>query len=160
MRSTRLLIVLVGLGSTAIAEPGHTQQANASVDPTTSATVRHLLQLTHTTEVMAHAMDSALPAQRAANPHISAAFWDALAIDVKARFPELIDSIVAMYARHFTQQELDQLVQFYTTPLGQRLAAEQPAMFAESEEMGRRWGIRLGRAIGDSLTRAGVPVQQ
>lgn len=130
------------------------QQSPASTDSTKVATIRQLLGLIHTPELMARAIAGAIPAQRAANPQVPAAFWDALARDVQAHIPDLVDSLVPVYARHYSQQELDAMIQFYSTPTGQHIAALQPIMLTESMDVGRRWGMVLGQTIGDSLARA------
>jgi len=67
---------------------------------------------------------------------------------------KLIDVLVPIYAAHLTRSELDDLVRFYTSPLGQRLTAVQPDILRESTVAGQQWGEVIGRMVGDSLARA------
>jgi len=97
-----------------------------------------------------------LPAQRAANPQIPAAFWDAFLARARRDIPQLVDSLVPIYASHFTRPELDELVRFYQSPLGRHLAEVQPLITQASVQAGQRWGSAIGRDIGDSLARAGA----
>ena len=160
MRTIRRLALIAMLASAGYASRGNAQRPPAPGDSAKVATIRRLLGLMHTPELMAHAIEGAIPAQRAANPQIPAAFWDVLQRDVDAHLPELVDSLVPLYAGHFSQQELDDMVRFYLTPTGRHIAELQPTMLTESMDVGRRWGIALGRAIGDSLTRAAGPAHK
>jgi hypothetical protein len=61
----------------------------------------------------------------------------------KARPQELVDMVVPIYARHFTQEELEQLLAFYQSPIGKRMVEEQPLLVKESMEAGAEWGKRI-----------------
>jgi len=73
---------------------------------------------------------------------------------------QLVDSMVPIYASHFSQAELEQLVRFYESPLGKRLNEVQPLIVQESMEAGQRWGATIGREVGESLAPGGVKPQQ
>jgi hypothetical protein len=45
---------------------------------------------------------------------------------------ELINAMVPIYQRHLTHSDIDGIVEFYSTPLGQKVLKEMPAMMAES----------------------------
>ena len=94
--------------------------------------------------------------QRAANPAIPAVFWDAFVARVRSGIGEFVDSLVPIYAAHFSQAELDGLLKFYGTPLGRRLSEVQPLIMQESMLAGQRWGSTIGRQVAESLMAAGV----
>lgn len=54
----------------------------------------------------------------------------------KVMSPEFVDSYVAeiipIYQRHFTKGEVDDLISFYASPIGQKFLHEQPALTQES----------------------------
>jgi hypothetical protein len=77
------------------------------------------------------------------------AFWKKFR--AKVRTQELVDMVVPIYARHFTQEELEQLLAFYQSPIGKRFVEEQPLLVRESMEMGAEWGRKLAEeAIKES----------
>lgn len=115
------------------------------------ATVRRILVLTDVAGIMEHAIEALLPAQRAANPTIPPAFWDAFAAHARQDVPGLVDSLVPIYTSRFTLAELRQLEQFYLSPVGKHLAASQPGIIQESQQIGQRWGAALGKRVADSL---------
>ena len=150
-----LLLAVLPLAAARAQQAPAPAAVSAPIDPAKVKSVHQLLELTHVAAMLAQSMDLSMQNQRQVNPQIPAAFWDAFTKKAHERIPELIDSLVPIYSRHFSQTEVDQLVQFYATPLGQRLLTEQPALVSESADMGRKWGMELGRQVGDSLQRAG-----
>ena len=110
-----------------------------------------VLTESHVVDLMLQTMETAAPAQRAANPQIPAEFWDRFLAAVRERRGELEALIVPIYARHFTTDELRQLLAFYRTPIGQKVLTEQPAIAREAMEGGREWGQQLGMEIGQKM---------
>ena len=47
-------------------------------------------------------------------------------------FDEMIQAMVPTYQKHFTKGDMDSLLAFYTSPTGQKLLRELPAITAES----------------------------
>lgn len=54
--------------------------------------------------------------------------------DYLQNFPwdDILQSMVSVYQKHFTKGDIDHLVAFYSTPTGQKLLREMPAITAES----------------------------
>lgn len=63
----------------------------------------------------------------------------------KADPRQLLDLAVPAYDKYYTHEEIKGLIQFYGTPLGQKLVSVQPKMTGELQEAGRKWGEGLGR---------------
>lgn len=153
--ATRTLLA-VTLAALALGAPVEAQQQRAAVDPATTATIQRLLELTGAAKLALRGMEAMMPAQRAASPQIPAAFWDAFMGRARRSIPQLVDSLIPIYAAHFSRAELEQLVRFYESPLGRHLAEVQPLVTEESIQVGQRWGMAIGQEVGDSLARAGV----
>jgi len=156
--SVRGITIATVLALTLAAPSGGAAQQSGPppVDPATAATVRRLLDLTGAARLAVQSMETLLPAQRAAMPQVPAEFWDAFLAHARRDVLQLVDSLVPVYAAHFTKAELDQLVRFYESPIGRRLAEVQPLITQASMQAGQRWGARIGGEVGDSLARAAV----
>jgi len=63
--------------------------------------------------------------------------------DVKARESELVDQTAQIYAGHFTEAELKQILAFYQSPLGQKMNAEEPKAVGEAMANAGNWGDNL-----------------
>jgi uncharacterized protein len=124
-----------------------------------TAVIRQILDVTHTADQAVGAIEASVPAQRASNPRIPAVFWDRFLIQARQRRGEFVDSLVPLYSRTFELAELQALLQFYQSPLGQRLLEAQPGLMRESIQLGQRWGARIGAEIGEQLAAEGVQIQ-
>ena len=159
MPAPRHALMVLALGAAMTATPVLAQRRPASVDAAKASTIRRLLDLTGAARLALSGMEAMVPAQRAANPQIPAAFWDAFLARARRDLPHLVDSLIPIYASHFSQAELDQLVNFYASPLGKHLSAVQPLILQESMGAGQRWGTVIGREVGESLARSRVKPQ-
>ncbi len=134
-----------------LALPGAAVQAQAAPDPARLTAARRVLDASGSVDVMLTAIRANLPAQRAANPSLPDEFWSRFEARLTQDAPQLVDSIAVVYARNFTERELNDLVAFYHSPTGRRFRELQPTLVTESAGIGQRWGARIGFEIGSSL---------
>lgn len=71
---------------------------------------------------------------------------------VRARLPEFYESVAAVYAEHFTSEELQELIEFFGTATGQKFAKERWAMTAETYVLGVRWTSKVAHEVLEELT--------
>lgn len=55
----------------------------------------------------------------------------------------LYSVLAPVYEKHFNLIELNQLVNFYQSPLGQKLVRVSPQLLTESLDLGQQWGLSL-----------------
>lgn len=123
------------------------------------ALARDLVTLLAVDSAVIRAIEGAVPLQRAANPRIPQVFWDRFLNRARQNLSVLTDSVVQLYADRFSQRDLQDLVTFYRTPLGQRLRAELPALQLATQELGSRWGARIGAEVGQELAGEGIVIE-
>ena len=63
----------------------------------------------------------------------------------KLDMEHLMDAAVAVYDKHFTHEEIKQLITFYQTPVGQKIASALPQITDEMRTEGESWGRQLGQ---------------
>lgn len=51
------------------------------------------------------------------------------------RSDELLEKMVPLYAKHFTEAELDELLAFYRSPIGRKTTETMPGLMQESMEL-------------------------
>ena len=59
--------------------------------------------------------------------------------EYSVRTKELLDRAARIYATHFSEPELKQLLSFYQSPLGQKVIDEEPKALDESMAMAGNW---------------------
>ena len=139
-----------------LVSPVVSQQNSTPVDSGTAATIRHLLSITKSAKLAIQGMEAMIPAQRAANPRIPAAFWDAFLARARQDTAHFVELLIPIYAAHLSRAELENLVRFYEDPLGRRLAEVLPLIYQESIQAGQGWGANIGRQVAESLAQSGV----
>jgi uncharacterized protein len=63
------------------------------------------------------------------------------------RESELVDASARIYASHFTEAELKQILAFYQSPLGKKMVVEEPKTLDESMAYAGNWGNNLSEEI-------------
>ena len=63
--------------------------------------------------------------------------------DLAPRFDELTNEIAKLYAMHFTEPELKELLAFYKTPVGMKLITEQSKVGEEGLKFAQEWANNL-----------------
>lgn len=143
-----LCILVPGVSSAQTpASPG----AAPAVDTVKRRLILAVMTESHAVDLMLQGMQTAMASQRTANPAIPAEFWDRFLAAARERKGDLGELFVGIYDRHFSADELRQLLAFYHTPIGQRLLAEQSGIAQEASAAGQQWGQRLGYEIGQQM---------
>jgi hypothetical protein len=65
----------------------------------------------------------------------------------------MMDDVARVYATRFTAPELKEIIAFYKTPTGQKLAQESPAASAEAYQISARWGARIGEDMSNAIAK-------
>ena len=75
----------------------------------------------------------------------------------------LLEQVAAVYAKHFTPEEVRQLLAFYESPVGRKAVATLPQIMKESRDVAQRMGIglipELNRRITEALQREAAASQ-
>lgn len=155
MKRSCLNALLVGTLIVAF-PPVITAQSDPQVDPRKAAVVRQLLDATHAADGVLGAIETQLPTMRAANPAFPPVFWERFLAQARNRRPEFIATLVPLYARAFELSELEELVRFYSSPVGRRLLEVQPGLTRESVQAGQAWAARIAAEVRQQLVKEGA----
>lgn len=142
-----LVLASFACGQTAPAASSVAQPSAAKL-----AKIRELINLMGTPRVAADLMKSQAASIKKLMPIPPRAQDDfekelLAAIDMN----ELVDLIVPIYSRHLSEEDIDGMLVFYRSPLGQRVTNALPEITIESQDIGREWGQQLGRKVGEKI---------
>lgn len=164
-RARRPLALLVVASATAtavaplVAAQTKAAAAAAPVDSAHAALARELLVVMQTGPTMVKSMEAAFPEQRRASPEIPEAFWTEFQARANAEVGQFVERLVPLYARRFSTAELRELIAFYRTPVGARLAFESVALSTDVLQQAKLWGMELGAAVVQDLAKQGVTLE-
>ncbi len=63
----------------------------------------------------------------------------------KADSERVLDLAVPVYDKYLSDEDIKGLIQFYSTPLGQKAVNTLPKLVSECTQAGQKWGEQLGR---------------
>jgi hypothetical protein len=117
-----------------------TPASTGKVDPAKEAAIRHLMDITQTSKLgdnMAAYISSQVRRymSQSLDPQTLPKFMDAFNQKFTASAPSknVTDAMVPIYDRAFTKEQIDGLVQFYESPLGQHVVKVLPQVLEESQ---------------------------
>lgn len=83
-----------------------------------------------------HKVPDATPAQLADVDDFAGKLFQNMPID------EMVDAMVPIYQKHLSHEDIEAILAFYSSPVGQKLLREQPAMMQEGMKVGGEIGRR------------------
>lgn len=158
---TWLLIVgcLVGFAGS----PSMAQRAPATPSAPSAEAVglaRELLQVMGSDKqfdamipLMSQNMAGLLKSQKPGDAKVIDEVFAAIGKRFLERKSELLELLAPLYAARFAVPELKEMVGFFKSPVGQRLAAEMPALSQDAMKVGMVWGQRIGKDLEQEVVR-------
>jgi hypothetical protein len=132
-----------------------TPSATVAIDPAKEADIRKLLELTgakamftQSVTTMTSLMQKSIVQANPDNPKVqelSNLLAAKLRDNISVQYGELLKLLIPLYDKYYTKDDLDQIIQFDQTPLGQKLLKVTPEISRESQTIGYQWGARIGR---------------
>ncbi len=86
-------------------------------------------------------------------PNVPQKFWDEFLAEADA--DSLVRLVIPIYAKHFSHDEIKELIVFYQTPVGKKMVSVQPQIVQESQLVGEKWGAEIGVRIMARLSEKG-----
>lgn len=142
--------------STSSSQSNASAQSNSNIDRVKEADIRSLMELVGARDMVQDGADNAIQQSRekllatVPNNQKGQAFVNAFATSYEKKFDtdQVAEQLVGIYDKHFTDDEIRGLLQFYGSPLGQKLAAEMPRINREIQGTVR---TTSGRAAREAL---------
>ena len=128
-------------------------QTVRSIDPAKEADIRSLMELVGARDLVQDGASAAIEQSReklvatVPNNDKGQAFVNAFAASYQKKFDldQVTDQLVGIYDKHFTEDEIKGLLQFYGSPLGQKMAAEMPKIGHETQAAIRAVGAKAAK---------------
>lgn len=125
------------------------QQDLARVSEPKRKKIKQFLELTQAAAQSKQALNAFIAAMKPAFPDAHEEVWKEVLADID--FQKLIDLLVPVYDKHLTEQELDDLIAFFSSPSGRSFVEKQPEIMIESFAIGQQWGRELAEELRQRL---------
>jgi hypothetical protein len=146
----------VGAAPQSAADEDQTSPAAAKpVDPVKDADIRSLMELIGARDQMQDAVANSSEQYRekllatVPNNDKGQVFVTSFIAGYQKKFDvdQLTEQLVALYDKHYTDDEIKALLQFYGSPLGQKVAAETPKITREIQAASRTTGAKAAKDV-------------
>ena len=155
-----LLVSFSMTASTAMAQTKvQTKKTAAVADSKQSAEaeknrdINKLLKLSGSGELGVQVMGQLAQAYSQMMPNVPQKFWDEFLAEADA--DSLVQLVVPIYAKHFSHDEIKELIVFYQSSVGKKMVAVQPQIVQESQLVGEKWGAEIGVRVMERLKEKG-----
>lgn len=83
---------------------------------------------------------------------VADSFWNDFAEQYKEKFQNRLTELYApIYQKYLTIDDLKQIIAFYESPVGKKLASATPAMTAEGMQLGQQLGMEIATQMQKEL---------
>ncbi len=102
-------------------------------------------------------MDQLIPAMKQLTAkEVPADFWDSFRGKWNRKTKDkLVEIYVPIYKKHLTLADLKQIVAFYESPVGKKLAAATPSMTSEGMQAGQQLGMKIAQEMMQEMQQLG-----
>jgi hypothetical protein len=148
------LVAIQGASNTSVeASEQERVQTGAAIDPVKEKEIRSLLELIGARDAIQEAASSATEQYRqkmletSANNDRAQVLTSAYLAEFQKEFDagSVTNQLVGIYDKHFTEDEIKDLLEFYGSPLGQKVAAEMPKISREAQVATRTASAQAAR---------------
>lgn len=128
----------------------------AQNNDTYKVTLRKMLQTAGTEAAFSTVMKQMFTMLKQQKSTVPEAVW----VDFEKEFSktsldDLVNMFTPIYQKHFTEADLQKLIEFYQTPVGKKMAEKTPLIMQESMQVGQEWGKKLGEQFHEKLKAKG-----
>ena len=110
--------------------------ASAATQPSEEQ-VRQLMEVVGVGKMLSQMNNQAVTVMQQSLPCIPASYWQGY-LDANGT-QQFIGRLVPIYQRHFSADEIDGMLKFYRSPLGQKVITEMPTTMGEANQAGLQW---------------------
>ena len=158
------LVAIQGASNTSVEASHGGRQASSAIDPAKEKDIRSLLELVGVRDTIEESASAATDEYRqkfleaSANSDRAQSFRNAYMAEFQQKFDAdaVTGQLVGIYHKHFTDEEIRGLLEFYGSPLGQKVAAEMPKISREAQVTMRTASNQAARLAWQDL-RAEYP---
>jgi hypothetical protein len=114
----------------------------------TAAKVEQLLEAQSAVSTFKDMAARLVAEQRQANTGVDPAFWQKLLLEIENQGgDQLREKLIPIYQKHYTEAELDYLIDFYTSDVGKSIQGKAALVQQEVSTAGMAWGDAVASQV-------------
>ncbi|HEY3429296.1 MAG TPA: DUF2059 domain-containing protein [Cyclobacteriaceae bacterium] len=144
----KILFVLLLAGASSL-----TLQAQSKTYP---ATLKKYMEVSGSLGAFKSAITTMMGSFRNMNSSVPEEVWKEFEAEFqRTSVDDLVTMLTPVYEKHMTEAEMNEVIKFYSTPAGKKLAEKTPAIMEESMAVGQTWGQAVAQKVMAKLKEKG-----
>lgn len=129
--------------------PAAPPSAEKKISPGKEQAIRELMAITGMEKLLDQMVGQMMSGFQQELPTVPGEVWTRMA--KKMNGAEVIELLIPLYDRYYTEDDLRQVIAFYKTPVGQKLMKTLPAITQEAMQIGQEWGRAKAEEVMNEL---------
>jgi len=113
--------------------------------------IKELIAITHVEESFKALVPEIFKQLKSTFPQVSEKEWGLLQTEFDVM--QLVEVLIPIYERHLSREDVQALLAFYRTALGQKLISIMPQIMQEGFAAGQQWGVKIGNRIAERVAQ-------
>ena len=113
------------------------------------AKIKEFIKITGADKLAISSMQTYMDQLKKNAPNIPDEFWNEFAKEFTA--DKMVQLYVPIYAKYYTESDIDELIKFYKSPVGQKTISVLPSILQESMEAGGKMGREVAERVMEKL---------
>ncbi len=130
--------------------------AIGQVDKEYSKSLKKMFEVSGAEESYQVAIQQIFAMYREEYSNVGSDIWEDLEKEFSnTSLDKLTEMLVPVYSKYLTLEDLQELIEFYETPIGKKLVYSTPLILKESMQIGKQWGIKIGEDFEKKMKEKG-----
>lgn len=113
--------------------------------PTIEEDIMRMLEISRSGDVAIQILDQLIPTFEKLCSNAPESTWDNFKAEIDMN--ELFELIIPIYVKFYTQEEIQEIIKFYESPIGKKMIEVMPDMLGERMKAGQEWGRRISERL-------------
>ena len=123
---------------------------------TYTATLKKYLEASGSMSAFKSAVTQMMGSFKGMNNSVPEEVWNELEKEfLSTSLDDLVTMLTPVYEKHMTEADLNEVIKFYGSPVGKKLAEKTPAIMEGSMQAGQNWGQAVGQKVMTKLKEKG-----
>ena len=146
-----ILILVLGIGGVNVAQTTQNQPSKEYI-----AALRKMIVVSGADATVKQLIPQMFAMMRQQLPNVPSKYWDEVEKEMmKTLVDDWVEMLIPIYHKRFTLSDLQGIIKFYESPVGKKMAAEQPLIASESMAVGQQWGVKIATKVEEALKAKG-----
>ena len=134
-----------------------TSASFAQLDKDYTETLRTMFKVAGTEETYKTVIIQMVNLFKEQYPNVDEKVWSDFEEEfLKTSVNDLVEMLAPVYVKYLNQDELQQLIEFYDSPVGKKLAKSTPLITQESMQIGQEWGKKIGEDLVEKMKKKDI----